>query len=45
MIYEVFKYKTEGIHKSLKKTTMMMLAVTIHNIPEGMAVGVSFAGL
>ncbi len=28
----------------LKKTTMMLLAITIHNIPEGMAVGVTFAG-
>ena len=28
----------------LKKTTMMILAVTLHNIPEGMAVGVCFAG-
>lgn len=27
-----------------KKTTMMVLAVTLHNIPEGMAVGVTFAG-
>jgi ZIP family zinc transporter len=28
----------------LQKTTMMVLAVTLHNIPEGMAVGVVFAG-
>ncbi len=28
----------------LKKTTMMVLAVTLHNIPEGMAVGVAYAG-
>lgn len=28
-----------------KKTTMMVLAVTLHNIPEGMAVGVAFAGV
>ena len=28
----------------LKKTTMLVLAVTLHNIPEGMAVGVVFAG-
>lgn len=27
-----------------KKTTMLVLAVTLHNIPEGMAVGVAFAG-
>ena len=36
--------KTEGIKSKLKKTTMMVFAVTLHNIPEGMAVGVTFAG-
>ncbi len=36
--------KPEGPKNSLKKTTMMVLAVTLHNIPEGMAVGVVFAG-
>lgn len=36
--------KPEGVKSKLKKTTMMVLAVTIHNIPEGMAVGVAFAG-
>ncbi|MDF2821448.1 MAG: zinc/iron permease [Clostridiales bacterium] len=35
----------EGITSSLKKNTMLVLAVTLHNIPEGMAVGVIFAGL
>ena len=30
---------------SLRKTTMMVLAVVIHNIPGGMAVGVTFAGV
>lgn len=34
----------EGIKANLKKTTMLVLAVTLHNIPEGMAVGVTFAG-
>ncbi len=34
----------EGIRTNLKKTTMMVLAVTLHNIPEGMAVGVIIAG-
>ena len=34
----------EGMKSKLKKTTMMVLAVTLHNIPEGMAVGVVFAG-
>lgn len=36
--------KAEGPRSKLKKTTMMVLAVTLHNIPEGMAVGVVFAG-
>lgn len=36
--------KPEGIKSKLKKTTMLVLAVTLHNIPEGMAVGVAFAG-
>ena len=36
--------KPEGAKSKLKKTTMMVLAVTLHNIPEGMAVGVTFAG-
>ena len=37
--------KAEGPKSKLKKNTMMVLAVTLHNIPEGMAVGVVFAGL
>ena len=36
--------KPEGMPAKLKKTTMMILAVTLHNIPEGMAVGVVLAG-
>lgn len=36
--------EAEGPKASLKKTTMMVLAVTLHNIPEGMAVGVVLAG-
>ena len=36
--------KPEGVPAHLKKTTMLVLAVTLHNIPEGMAVGVTFAG-
>ena len=35
----------EGMKADLKKTTMLVLAVTLHNIPEGMAVGVTFAGV
>ena len=37
--------EAEGLKSKAKKTTMMVLAVTLHNIPEGMAVGVVFAGL
>lgn len=33
----------EGMPSHLKRTTMLVLAVTLHNIPEGMAVGLSFA--
>ncbi len=39
------KEKPEGVKASLKKSTMLVLAVTLHNIPEGMAVGVVFSGL
>ena len=35
----------EGLSSHLNKTSMMVLAVTLHNIPEGMAVGVVYAGL
>ena len=37
--------EAEGPHANLKRSTMLMLAVTLHNIPEGMAVGAVFAGL
>lgn len=37
--------KPEGKKSNLQKTTMLVLAVTLHNIPEGMAVGVVFAGM
>ncbi len=37
--------QAEGPKSQLRKTTMMVLAVTLHNIPEGMAVGVVYAGL
>ena len=36
--------QAEGPKSHLQKTTMMLLAVTLHNIPEGMAVGVVYAG-
>ena len=34
---------TEGPSTELKKSTLLFLAVTLHNIPEGLAVGLSFA--
>ena len=36
--------KAEGLDSQLSRTTMLVLAVTLHNIPEGMAVGVVLAG-
>ena len=36
--------QAEGPKSKLGRTTMMVLAVTLHNIPEGMAVGVMYAG-
>ncbi len=35
--------EVEGLSSNWKRTTMLMLAVTLHNIPEGMAVGLAFA--
>lgn len=35
--------KMEGLPSSLKRTSLLVMAVTLHNIPEGMAVGLSFA--
>ncbi len=35
----------EGMKSHLARTTMLVLAVTLHNLPEGMAVGVVFAGI
>ena len=37
--------QAEGPKSHLQRTTMMVLAVTLHNIPEGMAVGVVYAGV
>ena len=37
--------KAEGMPSRLARTTMMVLAVTLHNIPEGMAVGIVYAGV
>ena len=36
--------KPEGIKAKIKESTMLVLAVTLHNIPEGMAMGVTIAG-
>lgn len=36
--------EAEGPKSHLSRTTMMVLAVTLHNIPEGMAIGVVYAG-
>ena len=41
----MYSEKAEGPHSHLQRTTMLVLAVTLHNIPEGMAVGVVYAGL
>ncbi len=35
----------EGLHARLPRTTMLLFAVTLHNIPEGMAVGVVYGGI
>ena len=39
-----FNNQDEGPRSGLKRTTKLILAVTLHNIPEGMAVGVVYAG-
>lgn len=39
-----FSTESEGLHTNFQKTTMLLLAVTIHNIPEGMSVGAVYAG-
>lgn len=40
----MYNDKAEGPKSRLQRTTMMILAVVLHNIPEGMAVGVVYAG-
>ncbi|MFA6259617.1 MAG: ZIP family metal transporter [Candidatus Peribacteraceae bacterium] len=39
------KSEAEGPHTHLHKTTLLVLAITLHNIPEGLAVGVAFGAL
>lgn len=41
----MYARQAEGPRASLQRTTLMLLAVTLHNIPEGMAVGAVYAGL
>lgn len=41
---KIKKQKEENIQNSCKKKSMLFFAVTLHNIPEGMAVGVALAG-
>lgn len=47
LVPEIYQGDEKGQEKgrSFSKTAMLILAVTIHNIPEGMAVGVIFAGV
>lgn len=40
-----FSDRPEGPSCQLKSTTLLLLAVTIHNIPEGMAIGVAYASV
>lgn len=37
--------KTEGLHTHWKKSVLLVTAITLHNIPEGLAVGVAFGAL
>ena len=37
--------KTEGIKTSWQRSTLLVLAITLHNIPEGLAVGVAFGAV
>lgn len=37
--------KAEGVKSNLKKTTLLILAITIHNFPEGLAIGIAFGSV
>lgn len=39
------KAQAEGVHTKWRRTTLLVLAITMHNIPEGLAVGVLFGGV
>ncbi|MCC6144459.1 MAG: ZIP family metal transporter [Candidatus Hydrogenedentes bacterium] len=37
--------QAEGVHSALRRSILLVLAITLHNIPEGLAVGVAFGGV
>lgn len=37
-------HKAEGIETHLRRSTLLVMAITLHNIPEGLAIGVAFGG-
>lgn len=37
--------KAEGVHTTWNRTTLLVLAITLHNIPEGLAIGVAFGAV
>jgi len=37
--------EAEGVHTRWRRTTLLVMAITLHNIPEGLAVGVAFGAL
>jgi ZIP family zinc transporter len=37
--------EAEGVHTNLQRSVLLVLAITLHNIPEGLAVGVAFGAL
>lgn len=41
----MMSHEIEGIHSKLSQNQLLMLAMTLHNIPEGLAVGVAFASM
>lgn len=41
----MFSEEVEGIKTSLKRSILLVLAITLHNIPEGLAIGVAFGAL
>ena len=41
----VIKVNIEGVKTSLSKNALLVLAITLHNIPEGLSIGVAFGGI